>query len=729
LKLSPNTLTLSIHALQVEPHAPFVIITIATILVVIFGGIFMQICGGAGVLVQADEEADAAYAEYVSNSSRRSGSVVEDYLRRKASDGGGGSDGPFVMPEKMNTIGENMWVAWQFLNDGAAHVDEPQGATRFSGWVISIAGIMVMSILTGFIIDFVMAVMEELRKGKSKVCEKDHCVILGWSEKIIDIMVEICSACEGMPDGTSGSCITILADTQEKSYMEEVIMDRFPPEVAKNSRFVVRHGSAMVASDLQKVAITDARAIVILCDESGEADRADAAVLRVVLCVTAELDKSESGAHIVAEIRDVDSSRLLELVGGDRIQTVVSHDIIGRLMINSVRQPGLAKVYEQLLGFEGDEFYVGPHPEATGCLFGDLGERFPGAIVLGIVTTDDVVVLKPSMTRPVLEGEEIIVVAEDDDTFEYVPSGKCTCPQGPGPQAEKEVKEKMLICGWRRDVRDMIMLIDDLSTKGSELHIFCALSEDERNDALTDSGFDDSKLTSIKLIHHEGWQRRHMDTLPLTEYTSCLIVADEAKEDDPLSSDSQCLSTLLLVRDCMLKAYGMDPKSPEDIESIKSKVPILTEILDARTTETVAEAPSLTQLSDFVQSAAMVSRGIAMVEEEDSVNAILNELLGGEGQALEVLPASLYVRENEKLSFMQLSKRVHDHDAVCLGYQTQPAMTVEDTVMNPRDKERAKTWDGLFLIIMRGDPKWPELHDTTGDGSSPIGIGMTMGAV
>jgi len=220
-----------------------------------------------------------------------------------------------------------------------------------------------------------------------------------------------------------------------------------------------------------------------------------------------------------------------------------------------------------------------------------------------------------------------------------------------------------------------------------------------------------------------------MDTLPLTEYTSCLIVADEAKEDDPLSSDSQCLSTLLLVRGCMLKAYGMDPKSPEDIESIKSKVPILTEILDARTTETVAEAPSLTQLSDFVQSAAMVSRGIAMVEEEDSVNAILNELLGGEGQALEVLPASLYVRENEKLSFMQLSKRVHDHDAVCLGYQTQPAMTVEDTVMNPRDKERAKTWDGLFLIIMRGDPKWPELHDTTGDGSSPIGIGMTMGAV
>merc|ERR1719436_2112974 len=84
--------------------------------------------------------------------------------------------------------------------------------------------------------------------------------------------------------------------------------------------------------------------------------------------------------HIVCEVRDIDNEPLVKLVGGPIVETLVSHDIIGRLMLMSGRQPGLAKVYEALLGFDGDEFYMQEWPELVSLKFEELFERFPDAI-------------------------------------------------------------------------------------------------------------------------------------------------------------------------------------------------------------------------------------------------------------------------------------------------------------------------------------------------------------
>ena len=63
---------------------------------------------------------------------------------------------------------------------------------------------------------------------------------------------------------------------------------------------------------------------------------------------------------------------------------MVSHDIIGRLMLMCVRFPGLAAVYDSVLGFEGSEFYVETWPELHGLKFDHLQCRFPQAIPIGV---------------------------------------------------------------------------------------------------------------------------------------------------------------------------------------------------------------------------------------------------------------------------------------------------------------------------------------------------------
>ena len=128
-----------------------------------------------------------------------------------------------------NTAFENMWVAWKYLNDGAAHADEKIGTTnRFTALCISLLGILIMSILMGFVVDLISVQMEELRKGHSKVVEFQHTLILGWSEKIITILEELCAACETMADGSQGGCIVILNDSMEKCEMEAPDSSLYP---------------------------------------------------------------------------------------------------------------------------------------------------------------------------------------------------------------------------------------------------------------------------------------------------------------------------------------------------------------------------------------------------------------------------------------------------------------------------------------------------------------------
>lgn len=74
--------------------------------------------------------------------------------------------------------------------------------------------------------------------------------------------------------------------------------------------------------------------------------QSDARALRTVLSLTGV--KEGLQGHIVVELSDLDNEVLVKLVGGDLVETVVAHDVIGRLMIQCARQPGLAQVSFQL---------------------------------------------------------------------------------------------------------------------------------------------------------------------------------------------------------------------------------------------------------------------------------------------------------------------------------------------------------------------------------------------
>ena len=42
------------------------------------------------------------------------------------------------------------------------------------------------------------------------------------------------------------------------------------------------------------------------------------------------------------------------------------------------------------------------------------------------------------------------------------------------------MRGKVLMCGWRRDIRDMVMLLDSLLLSGSELHLLSEVTVKDR---------------------------------------------------------------------------------------------------------------------------------------------------------------------------------------------------------------------------------------------------------
>ena len=63
---------------------------------------------------------------------------------------------------------------------------------------------------------------------------------------------------------------------------------------------------------------------------------------------------------------------------------------------------------------------------------------------------------------------------------------------------------------------------------------------------------------------------------------------------------------------------------------------------------------SLTDMCEFVQTNEMVSRILAMVSEDGSVNTILDELLGGKGASFQLKSALLYLQKWEEMNFLML---------------------------------------------------------------------------
>ena len=187
---------------------------------------------------------------------------------------------------------------------GGDAANDPGATAAVAFLVVTVVGLLIFGAFIGSLVTGMDARLERLRQGRSLVLERDHTLVLGWSERVFTIVAELVIANESRERPS----VVILAD-QPKSEMEDAIRERVAHR--RNTRIVCRTGNPIAGADLALVNHRDARSVIVLGRDSS--DDSDAEVIKILLALTRSADSPRGGTrHIVAEIQDASSAQAVD---------------------------------------------------------------------------------------------------------------------------------------------------------------------------------------------------------------------------------------------------------------------------------------------------------------------------------------------------------------------------------------------------------------------------------
>ncbi len=569
-------------------------------------------------------------------------------------------------------------VAWRILlrmlDAGTMGGDTGSPPFLFSMLVVTLGGVFVVSTLIGVITNGIDNKLQELRRGRSFVLEQNHTLILGWSPQIFPIISELVIANANRPR----SSIVVLGN-QDKLAMEEEI--RAKVGSTGRTRIVCRTGDPLDLTDLEIVNPHTARSIIILAPQS---DDPDTQVIKTILALTNNPNRRPQPYHIVAAIRNAKNMEIARLVGRDEAQLVLANDLISRITVQTCRQSGLSVVYTELLDFEGDEIYFKAEPTLIGKTFGEALMAYEDSSVIGVHHQDGRTVLNPPMDTPIVAGDQIIAISEDDDTIKL--SGRTeldidTSAIQP-PRVAELTAERTLILGWNNYGPNIINELDNYVPAGSTTTVVASVAEAEAQIAHQCVGL---KNQSVAFKFGDTTDRRVLDSLAIPTYQH-VVVLSYSDLLDPQKADARTLITLLHLRD-------IQEREGHDLS-------IVSEMLDLRNRE-LAE---VTRADDFIVSDQLISLIVSQVSENKFLNAVFADLFDPAGSEIYLKPAENYVQLSHPVNFYTVVEAARQRGEVAIGYRLHQHAAVAakayGVVVNPNKSEKVTFAAGDKLIVL-----------------------------
>jgi voltage-gated potassium channel Kch len=578
------------------------------------------------------------------------------------------------IPEGMTLLDVFWNIMFQALTPNP--VDPGSGA-----WIYLIAMLFVtfgslfmVSILIGTLTNGIEDWVSSLRKGRSRVLESRHTVILGWSPQIFTIISELVEANANQRQ----SCLVIMGD-KDKVEMEDEIRDNVPD--TRRTRVICRTGSSISLVDLDIVSLQTSRSIIVLSPES---DSPDADVIKTILAVTNAANRRPEPYHIVAEIRDPRNMEVARMVGKDEVELVLVGDLIARIIAQTCRQSGLSVVYTELLDFGGDEIYFKEEPTLVGKAFGESLAAYEDSAVIGLYPKGGQPCLKPPLDTPLQPGDQLIVISEDDDTIRL--SGSTGVKINEEALVAKPVNEpapeRTLILGWNWRAPTIINELDNYVAPGSEVTVVADVPEAEAEIARR---CDQLKNQTVRSQQSDITDRRTLDALGIASFKHVIILC-YSDTLAPQAADARTLITLLHLRDIQQKGSG--------------RFSIVSEMLDVRN-RALAE---VTHADDFIVSDKLISLMLAQVSENKQLNAVFADIFDPEGSEIYLKLASDYVRLGEPVNFYTVLEAARRRNEIAIGYrikaQAADAAQAYGVVVNP-DKSQEVTfaaWDRIIVV-------------------------------
>ena len=563
-------------------------------------------------------------------------------------------------------FGEAIWQNLLRTLDTGTMAGDTGWGYRIASLVITVAGIFVAASLIGIISSAFDSKVEDLRKGGSKVLEKDHTLILGWSAKVFPIVSELLVANESRRKAS----IVILAD-YDKVEMDDAIRSHFPK--SGNTRVITRSGDPMSLIDLELGNPSGARSIIILAPEG--ADDPDSLVIKTTLALTNNPSRGENEFHIVGEIQDPNNIEAATLVGKNEAHWVLASDLISRITVQTCRQSGLSVVYTELLDFEGDEIYFSEQPSLAGKSYFETQLAFSDSTVMGLVKGDDILI-NPSADTIYAAGDQLILIAEDDSTIHL--------DDGPGvpdttsissAKALTKKPEHTLVLGYNSGLHAMLSELSEYVAPGSTVTVVADVET---------PAFTKFPKLPVSFTRGDSTSRRVLEQLDVKHFDHIIVLAYKDTLDNQ-RADAKTLITLLHLRD-MGERAGVD-------------LSVVSEMLDDRNRE-LAE---VTKADDFIVSDKLISLMLSQVSENKQLTGVFDILFSSEGSEIYLRPADLYITPGATVNFYAVLEAARRRGETAIGYRiaadAHNADAAYGVAVNPK-KTDTVTFTGRDKVIV-----------------------------
>ncbi|MBW6422622.1 hypothetical protein KX729_14280 [Rhizobium sp. XQZ8] len=584
-----------------------------------------------------------------------------------------------IAPESGEPVGfvEGAWESLMRTMDAGTMGSDMGWSFRGVSLVVTIAGIFVFSALIGVISSGLEEKLDELRKGRSLVLEKEHTIIFNWSPSVFDIINELVIANQSRRHPR----IVIMANKDKVEMEDEIaakVVDR------KNSKIICRSGDPTDLYDLAIVNPQTSRSIIVLSPDGTDAD---SQVIKTVLALVNDPNRRPEKYMIAAEIRDGNNADVARIVGGGEMQLVLADDLIARIVVHTSRQAGLSAVYSELLDFDGCEIYTIAQPDIVGKSFGNAVLAYDSSTLIGLRDKDGAIHLNPDPNQVIVAGDQAVIIAEDDGAIKTW-SGDMGIDKTLIRPISKRPKtsEKTLILGWNRRGPIIATELARYVAPGSRLTI--AAETPEFTEEVAALRLDPATL-SVEAKVLDTSSRPALDALDIPSYDHVLVLG-YSDHMAAQSADTRTLITLL-----QLRKIG---------ETAGKHVSVVSEMIDVRNRE-LAE---VTRAEDFVVSNKLVSLMLAQASENESMAAIFDELLDEAGSEIYMRPMSDYVDISKPLNFFTVGLAALRRGEVALGYRRQRAGDTDQrnlggVVVNPNRSEAISYVEGDMVIVLAQD--------------------------
>lgn len=573
---------------------------------------------------------------------------------------------------KPGLVGIAWFALMRTLDAGTMGGDAGSWPFLLTMLVVTFGGIFVISATIGAITNMIDEKLTELRKGRSRVLEEDHTVILGWSPQVFSIIPEIVTA----NANRRGASIVVLGE-RDKVEMEDELRARVGS--TGSTRVICRTGNPTDLADLELANVQAARSIIVLPRED---ESPDAAVIKTLLAITNSPHRRPEPYHIVAPIADPKNLDVARLVGRHEAELIEVGDLLSRITVQTCRQSGLSVVYLELLDFGGDEIYFHEEPGLVGKTFGEALLAYESSALIGLRPRDGAPLLNPPMDRRIEAGDKVIAISEDDDTVRLSATPATIDESAIGLRAPSPSEpERTLILGWNDRLTTIVNELDQYVPAGSTVTV---VADQPDVGAMLREGCPNPKNQTIRFERGDTTDRRTLDALELAEIQHVILLSEPGLSAQ--EADSRTLITLLHLRD-------ISDKMDRDFS-------IVSEMLDVRN-RTLAD---VTRADDFIVGDRLVSLMLAQVAENKELNAVFTDLFDPEGSEIYLKPAGDYVTPGRPVSFYTVTEAARRRGEVAIGYRLKAesgdAAKAYGVRVNPNKSERVTFSDGDRIAVL-----------------------------